>query len=140
MIFFIVFGGIFFFVGLSIFVGMLIGYFLAGDIMFLLFSLLFGIVFCGIGIGTFIAGFKTYRHRKEIINLGFHTKARVIDYDDNTTTYVNGVPLLDLIVLFEYHGISKIAKLSTNSTHSTQYPINSLVDVSVYGQEIILVK
>lgn len=140
MIFFMVFGGIFFFTGLIIFVSMMAGFFILNDAMFLLFALLFGIVFCGIGAGTFIAGFKTYRHRKEILSFGHRTKARIIDYDDNTTTYINGVPLLDLIVLFEQHGATKIAKLSTNSTHSTQYPINSMVDVSVFGQEIILVK
>lgn len=140
MLFFIVFGLIFFFVGLISFIVCLVLFFVTDELFVLFMALLFGLVFGGIGGGTLIAGYKYYRHRKDIINLGFHTKARVIDYDDNTTTYVNGVPLLDLIVLFEYHGISKIAKISTNSTHSTQYPINSLVDVSVYGQEIILVK
>lgn len=139
MLFSIVFGIIFTVTGLISFVGLMIGYIFSQELFILLMAILFLLVFCGIGVPFLVMGIKEYTHRKNIISAGTHTQAKIIDYDDNTTTYVNGVPLLDLIVVFDFYGGQQIAKVATNSSDESKYPINSMVEVSILNNEIVLV-
>lgn len=139
MVFNIVFGIIFMATGLFSFILTAIIYFFVESEFFLIpFGFLFLIVFGGIGFGVFWIGLKKILKKKKIIREGESYLAKIIDYEDNTTEYRNGMPLLDLVVLFEMSGITKIARLGTNSTDVNKYPINSIVEVSVLNNQIVL--
>lgn len=124
--------------GLCSFITVLFASILIGKPLLILFGLFFLLVFGGIGFTVFWFGFRVYLKKKKIISQGVSLQARIIDYEDNTSSYLNGMPLLDLIVLFEMSGIKKIARLGTSTSNISKYPINSQVEVSVLGNQIVL--
>jgi len=135
-----IFGGIFAFCGVLPALILIIVAITSGELFLIAIALIFIAVFGGIGFFFFNMGYKDYKHRRDLIKNGARFLATIIDYEDNNALYVNGSPLLDLIVLFDMYGSKQIARIATNTTEESRYPINSSVEVAVLNHEIVLVK
>lgn len=91
------------------------------------------ILFC-VGALFAFAGFyllaKTIKQRKvrqDIIKNGRKIYGTIVDYSDNTSMYINNIPLAYIVVKYTPYDVEMTGHFKTDSTNTSKYPIGSTV-------------
>lgn len=116
----------------------------AGAYAFILYRDFTVLVFVFMGaVATLIGGkflaleYGQEKFRKIAIANGKKIRGEIIDYADDTSLIINGVPVAFIVVKFEKDGKEEIGKFRTGSTDPGQWPIGLRVDLYEYEGDIV---
>lgn len=137
----IIFAAVGFFIGV---IFTIIGLFVQGDA---LFTIMFLGVGGGMGLLFFVMGVAFIviesRKKQEILNkiqMGEPIYgARILEYQDGQGVYVNGMPPLNLLVECQFRGEYRQFVVETNEHSTKNYPLGGFIDLSVYGNEVLII-
>ncbi len=129
----LLFGGIFFLVGLVItvaFTGLSLG---MGGVFFGAFAL-FPMIFMLVGLGVLLYAFHLIRQKKEISTKGTKYPAKIYGYVEDKSYTLNGDFTINLKVrFFDHSHIEREAVLITNIPKNTNmYSIGMTIDIFAY--------
>ncbi len=136
---FLLFGIIFTSVGGICLLAIGIPAYITQDMLLFLIGLLFAVVFGGVGIGFLIYYNLSKKKLREVIELGTKYWGRIVEYGDDTSFYVNGVPGLDVFVECDYNGEMRTYRISTRQTKENLYPLGATCQISIYNDIIAIV-
>ncbi len=91
-----------------------------------------GALFFCVGCHLFLTELNIRRNRTVIIAKGTKHLGKIIDYEDDTSLYVNGVPLAFVVVEYAPKGEVITGLFKTNSTNPSKWPIGSTVYIYEY--------
>jgi hypothetical protein len=88
-----------------------------------------GVLFISIGITLLVGDLKARRRRKAVISNGIKHLGKIIDYADDTSVIVNGIPQVLIVVEYAPKGEVIHETFQTNSTKTHPWPIGSYVNI-----------
>ncbi|MBP3237566.1 MAG: hypothetical protein J6M24_00555 [Lachnospiraceae bacterium] len=132
------FGGIFAFVGTLIACIMIPAGLGNGMLFMALIGLVMGACFGGVGYYMIYLGIKMRKKRKNAFALGKKIHGVIIDYEDDNSVRINGVPLLVVIVRAEIEGKFRDFGVNTHQIKEDVYPRGAECDIFLYENELFI--
>jgi len=123
-----------------IFLGIAMHYLIAldGDI---LYANIFLVFFCFAGVYVIISSVIKIVKKHYILSNGRRFKAKIIDYQDDNSIKINGIPALDLVVTYDAgDDIERVLVVPTHEHSNVSYPIGSTGDIYILGDEVAMDK
>lgn len=114
----------------------IIGCIAANQTEALVFGVLFGGIFFVVGLGLIYSWIAAERKKNNILKNGERVWGTIVDYADDCSLYVNGVPALDIIVRCNYRGESKLCRLKTQQTKEKKFPVGANILLAVYQEQV----
>jgi len=137
MLFTILFGAIFAVAGISAFAIMMGAALATKQYMLIPFSFIFLLAFGGVGFGLIISEIKKQRKIKNVLKLGQRFIGTIVEYADDRSMIVNGMPLLAIIVETEINGVIRRFTVKTGTTDESKYPMGASIEIAIYNNDVV---
>lgn len=131
-----VLGGTFIFSGsLVLFLGLVIA-----DSTGVAVSSVLGGVFITVGVLLIVACTQVGRKNRYLVKNGTKVWGVIVDYEDDHSLIINGIPAYSIIVKCIIDGKTKICQLKTGRSNEIYYPIGSSIMLSYIDSNVAMVR
>lgn len=86
-----------------------------------------GSLFACVGLWLLKNHLAAKKVRRDIIKNGRKHYGVIVDYSDDTSVYINGIPQANIVVKYMPYDKEMTGHFKTDSTNTSQYPIGSTV-------------
>lgn len=135
----LVFGLIFIFSGLAAMAGCFYGGITQNEWLLIVMGMIFGASFVTAGYFCGVKPILDMKYGLKRAKLkGRKFLGVIVDYDDDTSMYVNGMPLLSIVMKADIGGTAQFIGCSTKQCDESKYPKGAFIDFYFLGGDIYI--